>query len=106
MEDSPHSAGVAIDSFRCCKVALDRGQDGILDGPSAYFCKHPPCQYTDDQAYKLVEQFIAEGKEGEPMFKRAVESLEKSLGPEHPDTVTAHRNWEICRGKIYGVSFN
>ncbi|MFH1616653.1 MAG: inositol-3-phosphate synthase [Planctomycetota bacterium] len=63
VEDSPNSAGVAIDSIRCCKLALDRGQGGILDGPSAYFCKHPPCQYTDDQAYKLVEQFIAEGKE-------------------------------------------
>ena len=63
VEDSPNSAGVAIDSIRCCKLALDRGQGGILDGPSAYFCKHPPRQYTDDQAYKLVEQFIAEGKE-------------------------------------------
>jgi len=63
VEDSPNSAGVAIDSIRCCRLALDRGQGGILYGPSAYFCKHPPCQYTDDQAYKLVEQFIAEGKE-------------------------------------------
>ena len=42
VEDSPNSAGVAIDSIRCCKLALDRGQGGILDGPSAYFCKHPP----------------------------------------------------------------
>jgi myo-inositol-1-phosphate synthase len=63
VEDSPNSAGVAIDSIRCCKLALDRGQGGILDGPSAYFCKHPPQQYTDDQAYKLVEQFIADEKE-------------------------------------------
>ena len=63
VEDSPNSAGVAIDSIRCCKLALDRGQGGILYGPSAYFCKHPPQQYTDDQAFKMVEQFIAEGKE-------------------------------------------
>ena len=63
VEDSPNSAGVAIDSIRCCKLALDRGQGGVLHGPSAYFCKHPPQQYTDDQAYKLVEQFIAGGKE-------------------------------------------
>ncbi len=63
VEDSPNSAGVAIDSIRCCKLALDRGQGGVLHGPSAYFCKHPPQQYTDDQAYKLVEQFIAGEKE-------------------------------------------
>ncbi len=63
MEDSPNSAGVAIDSIRCCKLAIDRGQGGVLLGPSAYFCKHPPQQYTDDQAYKMVEQFISEGKE-------------------------------------------
>ena len=63
VEDSPNSAGVAIDSIRCCKLALDRGQGGVLYGPSAYFCKHPPRQYTDAQAYRMVEQFLAEGKE-------------------------------------------
>jgi len=63
VEDSPNSAGVAIDSIRCCKLALDRGKGGILYGPSAYFCKHPPQQYTDGQAFRMVEQFIAEGKE-------------------------------------------
>ncbi|MFH1883985.1 MAG: inositol-3-phosphate synthase [Planctomycetota bacterium] len=63
VEDSPNSAGVAIDSIRCCKLALDRGKGGILYGPSAYFCKHPPRQYTDGQAYRMVEQFLAEGKE-------------------------------------------
>ncbi len=63
VEDSPNSAGVAIDSIRCCKLALDRGQGGVLHGPSAYFCKHPPRQYTDDQAFRMVEQFITEGKE-------------------------------------------
>ena len=63
VEDSPNSAGVAIDSIRCCKLALDRGKGGILYGPSAYFCKHPPRQYTDSQAYRMVELFIAEGNE-------------------------------------------
>ena len=63
VEDSPNSAGVAIDSIRCCKLALDRGKGGVLYGPSAYFCKHPPRQYTDSQAYRMVELFIAEGNE-------------------------------------------
>ena len=60
VEDSPNSAGVAIDSIRCCKIAIDRGQGGILYGPSAYFSKHPPKQYTDQEAYQMVEAFIKE----------------------------------------------
>ncbi|HET58271.1 MAG TPA: inositol-3-phosphate synthase [Deltaproteobacteria bacterium] len=59
VEDSPNSAGVAIDSVRCVKLALDRGQGGVLEGPSAYFCKHPLRQYTDDEAYRMTEEFIA-----------------------------------------------
>jgi len=59
VEDSPNSAGVAIDMIRCCKLALLNGEGGILDGASAYFCKHPPVQYTDDQAYEMTEEFIA-----------------------------------------------
>ncbi|MBL7221080.1 MAG: inositol-3-phosphate synthase [Phycisphaerae bacterium] len=58
VEDSPNSAGVAIDAIRCCKLALDRGTGGVLDAPSSYFCKHPPKQYTDDEAYSLTEAFI------------------------------------------------
>ncbi|MBN1760604.1 MAG: inositol-3-phosphate synthase [Chitinispirillaceae bacterium] len=61
VEDSPNSAGVAIDSIRCCKIALERGIGGILQSPSAYFCKHPPRQFPDDEAYRMTEEFI-EGK--------------------------------------------
>jgi len=60
VEDSPNSAGVAIDAIRCAKLALDRGQGGVLEAPSAYFCKHPARQFTDDEAYALVEDFINE----------------------------------------------
>lgn len=58
VEDSPNSAGVAIDAIRCAKLALNRGQGGVLVAPSAYFCKHPPYQYTDDEAYRMTEAFI------------------------------------------------
>jgi len=58
VEDSPNSAGVSIDAIRCCKLALDRGQSGVLYGPSAYFMKHPPQQFTDDRAYQATEEFI------------------------------------------------
>jgi myo-inositol-1-phosphate synthase len=60
VEDSPNSAGVAIDAIRCCKLALNAGIGGILHPPSSYFCKHPPKQVTDDEAFKGVDMFISE----------------------------------------------
>lgn len=62
VEDSPNSAGVAIDMIRCCKLAMDSGVGGVLEGPSAYFCKHPPIQHEDDLAYEMTETFISEKK--------------------------------------------
>ncbi len=56
--DSPNSAGVVIDAVRCAKIALDRGIGGALNGPSGYFMKSPPLQFTDDEARELVEAFI------------------------------------------------
>jgi len=59
VEDSPNSAGVAIDAIRCCKLALLRGKGGVLYSPSAFFMKHPPRQFPDDVAYRMTEEFIA-----------------------------------------------
>jgi len=59
VEDSPNSAGVAIDMIRCAKLARDRGESGPINAPAAYFCKHPPEQTTDDLAAQAVEEFIA-----------------------------------------------
>ncbi|MFW2828785.1 inositol-3-phosphate synthase [Sphingomonas sp. ID0503] len=61
VEDSPNSAGVAIDMVRCAALAKDRGLGGPILAPAAYFCKHPPEQMTDDEAYAQVEAFIAAG---------------------------------------------
>jgi myo-inositol-1-phosphate synthase len=58
VEDSPNSAGVAIDAIRCCKLALDRGQKGVLHSASAFFSKHPPVQMSDDEAHRRVEEYI------------------------------------------------
>jgi myo-inositol-1-phosphate synthase len=58
VEDSPNSAGVAIDAIRCAKLARDRGQGGPLFGPSSYFMKHPPRQVNDDEAFRRLEAFI------------------------------------------------
>ncbi len=57
--DSPNSAGVIIDAVRCAKLALDRGIGGPLTAPSSYFMKSPPVQYTDDEARRRVQEFIA-----------------------------------------------
>lgn len=59
VEDSPNSAGVSIDAIRCCKLALQAKKGGILHSPSAFFMKHPPQQFTDQEAYEMTEDFIA-----------------------------------------------
>lgn len=58
VEDSPNSAGVAIDSIRCLKLALDNKVAGAIIEPAAYFQKHPPKQIEDRTARDLVEKFI------------------------------------------------
>jgi myo-inositol-1-phosphate synthase len=64
--DSPNSAGIVIDAVRCCKLALDHGVAGQLDGPSSYLMKSPMHQRPDDDARELTEQFIAEHHRGAP----------------------------------------
>ena len=56
--DSPNSAGVVIDAIRCAKLALNHKIGGTLYGPSAYFMKSPPQQYTDDEARRMVDDYI------------------------------------------------
>jgi myo-inositol-1-phosphate synthase len=60
VEDSPNSAGIAVDAIRATKLALDNGVVGPLDGVSAYFFKHPPVQHPDAVARQIVEEFILE----------------------------------------------
>jgi len=59
VEDSPNSAGVAIDMIRCAKLARDRGMGGPIHPAAAFFCKHPPEQMPDDAAHAALERFIA-----------------------------------------------
>jgi len=57
--DSPNSAGIVIDAVRCCKLALNHGLGGQLDGPSSYLMKSPHRQRPDEQARTDTEAFIA-----------------------------------------------
>ena len=60
VEDSPNSAGSAIDCIRLCKLAFERNVGGVLEAPSACYCKHPPVQYSDDEAFLLLKEFISD----------------------------------------------
>ncbi len=58
--DSPNSAGIVTDAVRCCKLALNHGLAGQLDGPSSYLMKSPMHQRPDGEAQELTEAFIAQ----------------------------------------------
>jgi myo-inositol-1-phosphate synthase len=51
-----------IYAVRCAKIALDRGLSGPIIAPSSNFMKSPPKQFTDDQARRMVEEYIAGGE--------------------------------------------
>jgi myo-inositol-1-phosphate synthase len=68
--DSPNSAGIVIDAVRCAKLGLDRKLAGPLLGPSSYFMKSPPEQYTDHEARERTLAFV-EGVEAQPAKSRA-----------------------------------
>jgi myo-inositol-1-phosphate synthase len=59
VEDSPNSGGVVVDAIRCLKIARERKTIGPLYSVSAYLMKHPPKQYPDSVAQKMVKEFIA-----------------------------------------------
>ncbi len=58
VEDSPNSAGCAIDAIRCCRLARERKIGGPLISISSYTMKHPPKQIHDNEARDLVKKFI------------------------------------------------
>lgn len=66
--DSPNSAGIVIDAVRCAKLALDRKLAGPLVGPSSYFMKSPPEQFTDHEARERTLRFIAGDAVDGPRF--------------------------------------
>jgi myo-inositol-1-phosphate synthase len=74
--DSPNSAGIVIDAVRCCKLALNNGVGGQLDGPSSYLMKSPMNQRPDDEAHEQTEDFIAKHarKKVKPAAKRTAKA--------------------------------
>jgi myo-inositol-1-phosphate synthase len=84
--DSPNSAGIVIDAVRCCKLALNHGVAGQLDGPSSYLMKSPHNQRPDDQARADTEKFIAKyaGRPGIPAQGRKGARAAKPVGAAKP----------------------
>ena len=80
--DSPNSAGIVIDAVRCCKLALNHGVGGQLDGPSSYLMKSPHNQRPDDQARQDTEKFIAKYS-ARPGAKRGA-GAKRSAGAKAP----------------------
>jgi myo-inositol-1-phosphate synthase len=72
--DSPNSAGIVTDAVRLCKLALNHGIAGQLDGPSSYLMKSPHNQRPDDEAREQTEEFIAKYKRGKSPVAGAAET--------------------------------
>jgi len=88
--DSPNSAGVVIDAVRCCKLALDNKLSGAIIEPSSYFKKSPPVQYTDEEARRLVEEYIAKyGWKQSDKSERPMKVAAKRPGTTRPTKSTA-----------------
>jgi myo-inositol-1-phosphate synthase len=81
--DSPNSAGIVIDAVRCCKLALNNGVSGQLDGPSSYLMKSPMHQRPDDEARELTDKFIAK------YSRKATATTAAKPGPSAKATATA-----------------
>jgi len=75
--DSPNSAGIVIDAVRCCKLALNSGVAGQLDGPSSYLMKSPMSQRPDHLAREETERFIAENARNAEAANRAKSAAEQ-----------------------------
>jgi myo-inositol-1-phosphate synthase len=86
--DSPNSAGIVIDATRCCKLALNHGVGGQLDGPSSYLMKSPHNQRPDDQARADTEKFIAKYA-GRPGTRPRGKAPAKKATPRKPRAARA-----------------
>jgi len=76
--DSPNSAGIVIDAVRCCKLALNDGVGGQLDGPSSYLMKSPYTQRPDHLAREATEEFIAAHARTRPAAEKAAEAAARA----------------------------
>jgi myo-inositol-1-phosphate synthase len=82
--DSPNSAGIVIDAVRCCKLALNHGISGQLDGPSSYLMKSPHTQRPDNLAREETDRFIAKYGRRPAARKSPAPARSKTAGGRAP----------------------
>lgn len=63
VNDSADAGGVLVDMIRFAKVAMDRGEYGVLSPVCAYYSKHPPKEIPDDEAKADLDVWAATGQE-------------------------------------------
>jgi myo-inositol-1-phosphate synthase len=85
--DSPNSAGIVTDAVRCCKLAMNHGIGGQIDGPSSYLMKSPYTQRPDDQARIATEEFIAQHARTRAAAEKARAAADQATA-EKPAAVT------------------
>lgn len=89
--DSPNSAGVVIDAVRCAQLGLDRKLGGALIGPSSYFMKSPPQQFTDSVARERMLEFIRPQAAEKPHAARPDSQKRRRSDHEHPISLRSPR---------------
>ena len=62
VDDKANSGGTSIEAIRLIQIALDRGLSGPLIYPSAYLMKHPPQQFSDDEARKKLDEWVSSNR--------------------------------------------
>ncbi len=59
VEDSPNSAGVAVDAIRCAQLARDRHLRGAIEEPAAFLFKLPPRKVAEPDEKQRMESWCA-----------------------------------------------
>lgn len=69
VEDSPNSAGVAINAIRAAKTALDRNIAGVVNNVCPYLFKNPPIATNEKETFEdftlFAEDSIGQSKDAE-----------------------------------------
>ena len=62
VNDSADAGGVLVDMIRFTKIAIDRGESGVLWPVCAFFSKHPPKEIPDDEAKAVLDDWASSAR--------------------------------------------
>jgi len=63
VEDSPNGAGAMVDVIRTMKIALDRGDSGVIDPICGKYFKHPPVPCDDLTAIQELKKYLSDRRD-------------------------------------------